>query len=68
MKINVVNPHGFCLGVDRAVKLAQNAALKNPNNTYLLGEIVHNSFVISDADLPTHFIDFLTDTVLRVLL
>ncbi len=50
MKINVVTSHGFCLGVDRAVNLAKETAKKYPNKTYLLGEIVHNSFVVSDLE------------------
>ncbi|MEI8067549.1 MAG: 4-hydroxy-3-methylbut-2-enyl diphosphate reductase [Candidatus Shapirobacteria bacterium] len=47
-KIIVANPHGFCLGVTRAVNLAKDTAKKYPKQTYLLGEIVHNQFVVKD--------------------
>lgn len=66
LKINIINPHGFCFGVNRAVVLARETAQKYPKNTYLLGEIVHNPFVNEDlknnyhiqtvssiADIPT---------------
>jgi len=49
-KITIINPHGFCLGVDRAIKLAKNTAINYPNKTYLLGEIVHNQFVVKDLE------------------
>lgn len=49
-KITIINPHGFCSGVSRAIKLAQDAAQKYPQKTYLLGEIVHNQFVVNDLE------------------
>lgn len=47
-KVIVAEAHGFCFGVERAIKLAQETAKKYPKKTYILGEIVHNSRVVDD--------------------
>jgi len=40
---------GFCFGVRRAVELAQNAILENPNkNIYSLGPLIHNEIVLNE--------------------
>ncbi len=41
MKINIEEKSGFCFGVKRAIKLAEEA-LAAGENVYCLGEIVHN--------------------------
>lgn len=50
VEIIMAEPHGFCgnenFGVQRAVKIAQEAARNYPGKTYLLGEIVHNQHVV----------------------
>ncbi|PIS09224.1 4-hydroxy-3-methylbut-2-enyl diphosphate reductase [Candidatus Beckwithbacteria bacterium CG10_big_fil_rev_8_21_14_0_10_34_10] len=51
IKVVIAEPHGYCgndnFGVQRAVRLAQKTARKQPGKTYLLGEIVHNQHVVS---------------------
>lgn len=49
-RIIIANSHGFCFGVNRAIELAQKTAQKYPNQTYILGEIVHNQFVVADLE------------------
>lgn len=49
-KITIINPHGFCFGVSRAITLAEDTAKKYPQKTYLLGEIVHNQCVVDDLE------------------
>ena len=45
--IIVSQPHGFCFGINRAIKIAQDTAKKYPNkNIYFLGQLVHNQHVI----------------------
>jgi 4-hydroxy-3-methylbut-2-enyl diphosphate reductase len=46
LNIIIADPHGFCFGVNRAVKLAQSTAKNNQKQIYLLGELVHNQHVI----------------------
>lgn len=50
MKINKIEPQGYCKGVIRALKLCEDAIKdKNtPRPIYLLGSIIHNSFVVED--------------------
>lgn len=46
MKIELAEPHGFCAGVDRALKIAEKELNRKPGETlYLLHEIVHNETV-----------------------
>jgi 4-hydroxy-3-methylbut-2-en-1-yl diphosphate reductase len=47
VKITIVNPHGFCFGVARAIKIAQKTAKISTKPIYLLGELVHNQHVIN---------------------
>ncbi len=45
--IILAQPHGFCFGINRAIKIAQDTAKKYPNkNIYFLGQLVHNQHVI----------------------
>jgi len=51
MEINRVVPSGYCKGVVNAIKLAKDTKEKYPNEKiYILGMIVHNSFVTSELD------------------
>lgn len=43
MEVLIVNPHGYCQGVFRALKIAMQAKRDHPGAPiYLLGMIVHN--------------------------
>jgi len=44
MKINIAKSAGFCFGVKRAIKIA-NETLKERKKAYMLGDIVHNEDV-----------------------
>lgn len=45
-KIIVANPHGFCVGVVRAVSAAEKACELFPGPVYCLNDIVHNAQVV----------------------
>ena len=50
MKINKLTPSGFCGGVNKALKILDEA-IDNPNTPkpiYLLGSIIHNSIIIDE--------------------
>lgn len=50
MKVNIITPQGYCRGVEKALKILDEA-IDNPNTLkpiYLLGEIIHNKHVIND--------------------
>ncbi len=47
MKINIAKSAGFCFGVKRALKIAQQTA-EISNQVYMLGDIVHNENVVAD--------------------
>jgi len=47
MEIIVAKSAGFCYGVKRAIDMAE-IALKENDDVYCLGEIVHNKFVIEE--------------------
>jgi len=45
--IIVAQPHGFCFGINRAIKIAQDTCQKYPNKgIYFFGELVHNQHVV----------------------
>ena len=48
MKINRLNPSGFCGGVNKALKILDEILLDSttPKPIYLLGSIIHNSIII----------------------
>ena len=48
MRIEVISPHGFCGGVDRAIRIALQALDGNPPPVYCLHEIVHNEAVMRE--------------------
>jgi len=47
MKINVAKSSGFCFGVRRAIDIGLRLA-KGKKNVFVLGDIVHNSFVVKN--------------------
>lgn len=49
MKINLLKPQGYCKGVSNALKKLDEALLDKtlPRPIYLLGEIIHNDYVIN---------------------
>lgn len=47
MKIELAKSSGFCLGVKRALLIAQRVAGQD-NNVYMLGDIVHNEDVVRE--------------------
>lgn len=49
MEINIAQYSGFCTGVERAYKIAVDTTKKN-KNVYILGYLVHNSFVIKHLE------------------
>ena len=48
MKLLLVNPRGFCAGVDRAIKIVEMALEKWGAPVYVRHEIVHNKYVVDD--------------------
>lgn len=52
MIVNKIEPQGYCGGVTRALKMANEAILNEDleKPIYMLGEIIHNSFVINDLE------------------
>ena len=47
MKVNKIEPQGFCKGVINALNIV-NDTLKIKNRIYLLGEVIHNKNVINE--------------------
>jgi len=45
-RIVLVSPHGFCAGVERAVKTAEHILKTSPATVYCLKEIVHNRQIV----------------------
>jgi len=47
-KLILVSPHGFCAGVERAVRIAELMLQRYPHPVYCLKQIVHNPQIIAD--------------------
>lgn len=48
LKITVLQPHGYCAGVNRAISLALDVKAKHPDEpVYVIGMLVHNAGVIA---------------------
>ena len=47
MRIEVISPHGFCGGVERAIKMAHELLDRTGGTVYGLHEIVHNETVVN---------------------
>lgn len=61
MKIEVISPHGFCAGVERAVRMA-NEALSDGVPLCCLHEIVHNESVVKELEgKGVRFVDDVDD-------
>ena len=50
MKIEVLEPHGFCAGVKAAINLAERLAKDAKGKIYCYHEIVHNRQVVQDLE------------------
>ncbi|MCD8194920.1 MAG: 4-hydroxy-3-methylbut-2-enyl diphosphate reductase [Coprobacillus sp.] len=52
MKIEILEPYGFCPGVQRAISLVYETKEKYPDKKiHILGQIVHNTFVSNNLDI-----------------
>lgn len=61
MTVEIIDPHGFCGGVERAIKMAK-SALPAHGLVYCLHEIVHNETVVRElAVAGMHFVDAVED-------
>lgn len=49
MKINIAKSSGFCFGVRHAINISKTIAKKR-KNVYVLGDIVHNTFVVRELE------------------
>lgn len=69
MEIVKVTPRGYCRGVTRAIQLAKQTALANPDKEiYILGMLVHNTYVIEALkQLHIHTIDDKTKSRMELL-
>lgn len=47
-RVVLVSPHGFCAGVERAVKIAEHMLKTSRSTVYCLKEIVHNKQIVAD--------------------
>ena len=51
MEVIVINPHGFCAGINRALTLVRQARIEHPTETiYILGSLVHNEKVVKSLE------------------
>ena len=50
MEIKVAKHAGFCFGVKKAIEIAEEVAQNNNDNTYVLGQLVHNEKVIKNLE------------------
>ncbi len=44
--IIIAQPHGFCFGINRAIRIAKDTAKKFSSPIFFLGELVHNQHVV----------------------
>jgi len=49
MEINIAKSSGFCFGVRRAIDISSKLA-RGKKDVYVLGDIVHNTFVVRDLE------------------
>lgn len=62
MRIEVISPHGFCGGVDRAIRIAKQTIEDSPPPVYCLHEIVHNQSVVQELSAKgMRFVDAVED-------
>ena len=61
-EILLAEPRGFCAGVDRAIKIVEQALVKFGAPIYVRHEIVHNTYVVNDLKTKgAIFIEELSD-------
>ena len=48
MKIELAKNYGFCFGVKRAIKIAENSAGSQDSTSATIGELIHNSLEIDN--------------------
>jgi len=62
INLYLASPRGFCAGVDRAVKIVEQAIKKYGSPIYVRHEIVHNKDVVKSLEnLGAIFVDEITD-------
>tara|TARA_B100000963_G_scaffold46636_1_gene34965 strand:+ start:102 stop:1055 length:954 start_codon:yes stop_codon:yes gene_type:complete len=62
INLYLASPRGFCAGVDRAVKIVEQAIKKYGSPIYVRHEIVHNKDVVKSLEnLGAVFVDEITD-------
>ena len=51
MKVEILNPRGYCAGVNNAINMARQARKDHPDKgVYVLGMLVHNNFVVKSLE------------------
>jgi 4-hydroxy-3-methylbut-2-enyl diphosphate reductase len=50
LKVLLAGPRGFCAGVDRAIKIVEEALARHGAPVYVRHEIVHNRFVVESLE------------------
>ncbi len=51
MKVEILNPRGYCAGVNNAITMALKARKEHPDKeVYVLGMLVHNNFVVKHLE------------------
>lgn len=52
MNVEIIKPCGFCFGVKKAIELAKQAKIENPNEqVYILGNLVHNESIKEELSI-----------------
>ena len=52
LNVLLAGPRGFCAGVDRAIKIVEEAIRRYGAPVYVRHEIVHNRFVVESLERP----------------
>ncbi|MCA3278771.1 MAG: 4-hydroxy-3-methylbut-2-enyl diphosphate reductase, partial [Roseomonas sp.] len=50
LQLLLAGPRGFCAGVDRAIKIVEEALKRHGAPVYVRHEIVHNRFVVESLE------------------
>ena len=69
MKIIISSHGGFCYGVRRAYDMVKDVLGKGNKNIYIIGELIHNSFVVKELEelgiIRINYINEIKDNWLR---